>query len=405
MTNAFRVLPLALLSLAAAQQPQRPVFRSAVDLVAVEVQVVDAGGVPIQTLGLKDFEVKIDGRRRPVVSLDLVNYDPAVRAAMPRPVTDSAPNSGPSTRDRMFILAFDEASFRPGDAMVAARAARKFIDTLHPSDYIGLYKFPVVSRQLDLTHGHAAVKVALDNVMGGFSRIQGEFNLLPSEVVDINANDTNAWQEVVRRECHEDDVDCPDRIVQEARMVAAYAEGDASTRVHALRVLLGSLAHVSGRKTLVILSGGMFAADRTGGRPEISASMLQVGKEAAIANTNLYVLHLDTGFMNEITAPSRGAVAAGDMPLVAKSLRDESLNALGLERLAGAAGGGYIAIRAGTPDYAFARVVREAAAYYLLGVEPEERDRDGRLHYLRVSARAKHATVRGRTHVVIPRRR
>ena len=71
----------------------------------------------------------------------------------------------------------------------------------------------------------------------------------------------------------------------------------------------------------------------------------------------------------------------------------------------GSAGGGYIRIQAGTPDYAFGRVLRESAAYYLLGVQPEDRDRDGRPHVIRTTVKAKGAVVRGRSHVIIPRRK
>jgi VWFA-related protein len=388
-----------------AQPPQRPVFRATVDLVAVEVQVVDRDGKPIPSLGVADFDVRIDGRRRKVVSADLVHYDPALlaAAAAARPPTLSDLAKKPA--DRMFILAVDEASFRPGDAMVMRDSARKFIDTLHDSDYVGLYKFPVIERNLDLTHGHAAVKVALSKIMGSYLHVRGEFNLLPSEIVDIMASDRDALEEVWRRECDPLDLTCRDRITQEARASAGFAEADAATRIHSLRLLLDALADVPGRKTLVVLSGGMFSSDRAVGRPDITSSMVQLGKEAAVANTALYVLHLDSSFFDSLMATGRRSVAQGDTPLFAKSFRDGQIYGMGLEQLAGAAGGGYIRIQAGAPDYAFGRVLRETSAYYLLGVEPDDRERDGRLHFLRISAKAKGGQVRGRTHVVIPRRR
>jgi VWFA-related protein len=402
------------LSAAAQTQAPRPVFRSGVDLVAVEVQVVNRDGVPVPALGITDFEVKIDGKRRRIISADLVNFDPAVVAAAPAPAAAppaALPPAARPTRDRIFVLAVDEASLRPSDAMVATRAARKFIDSLHESDYVGLYKYPVISRQLDLTHGHAAVKIALEKIVGGHMWIRGEFDLLPSEIVDLTAGDRDTWDEVVRRECAQNadgtlaDLSCPDRIIQEARTAAGYAEGDAATRIHALRLLLDALATVPGRKTLVVVSGGMFSSDRAVGRPDVTSSMIQLGKEAAVANTLLYVMHLDSSFFESLNRAPRSAAAAGDTPLFARSFRDGQIFGQGLEQLAGAAGGGYLRIQAGTPDYAFSRVVRENAAYYLLAVEPDERERDGRLHFLRVSAKVKGALVRSRTHVVIPRRR
>jgi hypothetical protein len=76
----------------------------------------------------------------------------------------------------------------------------------------------------------------------------------------------------------------------------------------------------------------------------------------------------------------------------------------GLEWLAGKAGGALLRVEAGSGDYAFDRVLRETAAYYLLGVEPADEDRDGKMHFLRVDVSRGGATVRNRTHVFVPRR-
>ena len=71
-----------LVSLSARQQPpqQAPVFRSTVELVRVDVSVVSHdGGAPILGLGVDDFEVWLDGRKRRVVSAELESFahDPA----------------------------------------------------------------------------------------------------------------------------------------------------------------------------------------------------------------------------------------------------------------------------------------------------------------------------------------
>ena len=75
----------------------------------------------------------------------------------------------------------------------------------------------------------------------------------------------------------------------------------------------------------------------------------------------------------------------------------------GLEALAGAAGGALFRIEAGTPEHAFDRVMRETAAYYLLGLEVADADRDGRPHYINVKVRERGATVRNRPLVVVPK--
>ena len=54
-----------------AQKPPTT-FRSSLDVIAVDVQVIDRDGTPIAGLGPDKFEVTINGRRRRVVSANLI---------------------------------------------------------------------------------------------------------------------------------------------------------------------------------------------------------------------------------------------------------------------------------------------------------------------------------------------
>ena len=51
--------------------------------------------------------------------------------------------------------------------------------------------------------------------------------------------------------------------------------------------------------------------------------------------------------------------------------------------------------------YALLRVLRETSSRYLLGVEPQASDRDGRVRELRVRVRQRGVTVRGRSWVAL----
>src|SRR5262245_35110923 len=53
---------------------QQPSFRSSVDLIALDVQVVDGEGRPVRQLGPERFDVEIGGHRRRVVSTDFVDH-------------------------------------------------------------------------------------------------------------------------------------------------------------------------------------------------------------------------------------------------------------------------------------------------------------------------------------------
>jgi len=106
-----------------AQTIQAPLFRSSVELVAVDVQVVDRDGRPVLRIPAEQFDVSIDGRRRQVVSADLIRYAQSAPGAPPRIYSGPITGSAESITGRMFVLAFDQLSFRVGQARAAAEAA------------------------------------------------------------------------------------------------------------------------------------------------------------------------------------------------------------------------------------------------------------------------------------------
>jgi hypothetical protein len=100
----------------------------------------------------------------------------------------------------------------------------------------------------------------------------------------------------------------------------------------------------------------------------------------------LYVLQLDD--TPDVTA-KRGP----------GSLDDRQLRAAELEALAGAARGDVFRVT-GAGDVAFGRVRSELAGYYLLGVESDARDRDGKPHPVRIDVARSGAIVRSRQQVL-----
>jgi VWFA-related protein len=164
-----------------------------------------------------------------------------------------------------------------------------------------------------------------------------------------------------------------------------------------LRRLVSAMGRVPGRKTLVLLSGGFVVGDRPGGRPDIGQLASVMGLEAARANTALYVLHVDTSFLDMYSADTGRADSF-------TSSRDTQVSRSWLDEFSSSSGGALFRVTSGAGEYAFDRVLRETSAYYLLGVEPAESDRDGRTHTLKVRVRRDNSTVRNRTVVVIPRR-
>jgi hypothetical protein len=116
-TLAIGVLVLGAATICGAGQqsegPQRsiPTFRSGLDVIAVDVQVVDRDGAPVPGLGPEKFDVTINGRRRRVLSAEFIE---SRSAASLTPEQRAAATAGPPVRPtlaRVVVIAIDCLSF------------------------------------------------------------------------------------------------------------------------------------------------------------------------------------------------------------------------------------------------------------------------------------------------------
>jgi VWFA-related protein len=379
------------------QDAARP-FRVSVDVVAVDVQVVDRDGKPVPDLGPEKFSVTINGRRRRVVSAERIGSDAAEVAGRATSRTASA------VRGRVIVLAIDCVSFDATASRGVIQAIREFVRQFTPDDYVGLSAYPN-GPKVDPTTDHTVVLRALEGVVGQRDLAElSQFNLRPSEMVDVTRDMHRGTgpvlEAIVRRECNDPpDPFCRQRLITDVSGTALYYEGEATASLGMLRSLVSEMAAFTGRKTVVLVSGGMIASDTPGGRPDLSDLGLLVGKEAALANTAVYTLFIDSSFINRFAAQTR----AGD-----KSLdnwgRDSALMGRWLQQFSGAAGGALFTVQVGNAEAALARIHTELASYYLLGVEPADEDRDGRTHEISVKTSQPNVTIRGRRWVMVPRR-
>ena len=381
------------------QEPPPPRIRVSVDVVAVDVQVIDRTGQPVPNLGPEKFRVTINGRQRRIVSAEQIVTDTAEGAAY------TAPGSAAATVPaRVIMLAVDCISFDATAARDVIQSVAQFVRGLRPDDHVGLFAYPN-GAQITPTTDHAAVLRALNTVVGqrdgpGIS----QFHLRPSDIIDISRD---LWmgtgptlEAVVRRECGADaEPGCQFRLVTEVTSTALYYEGQATASLGMLRTLVNEMHGYPGRKTLILVSGGMIASDRPGGRPDLSSMGMEVGREAAAANTAIYSLFIDTTLHDRYAAETRSGDRTTD-----NRARDSAVLARWLEQFAGAAGGALFNIQVANAAPALARIRTELSSYYLLGVEPAEEDRDGRTHEVAVKINQPNVTIRGRRWVMIPKR-
>jgi VWFA-related protein len=392
-------------------QEARPTFRGLVDVIPVDVYVVDSDGRPVRDLTTDQFEVSIDGRRRRVVSAELIEYGPpAPSSSTPAAVTPdsstpaaSAPSSGLTPPRRIIILAVDAASFDQSTGRPVLNAAADYIRRLRPEDEVGLFTFPI-GPKVNPTTDHQAVIESLGTIVARRdSHPPGMFNLSPTDIVELSEYGMLTGHSLRLRDqlCPPDDpIDqgpCLALLESEVRNAVLLYEGLAQAGIGALRELMAGLGKVSERKTVVLVSGGTLSSDAPGTRPDNDSLATQAGKIAARANVNLHTLFVDQTWTRQTSAESR--VVRTTM----NASRDSVLVGRWLEVLSGTAGGSFARVTAGTGAGVFDRLLTETSAYYLLGVEPAAVDRDGRPHEMQVKVDRRRVTVRGRSWVVVPR--
>jgi VWFA-related protein len=391
------VVALARISGQQAQQPQPPAFRSGVELVAVDVQVVDKRGQPLTGLRPEQFDVSIDGKRRQVVSAHLIDAASGTLHPSHPPASDGASAAPwkPISPGNIYVLAIDQGSFRAVNAPAAMHAVSEFLKRLTLSDYTGIVAYPQPGIVIDPTRERAPLIDSISKIVGFTAVTQRKgYQYTLSDAIDATARDPDALKRVVDRNCQPNDRMCATQVEMEMSEAITTLEAQSVRSLDGLRGVIRMMQPIEGRKTLVVVSAGIPTGDRTGGRLYMRTHAMEVGKEAAAAGVLLYTLHLNTSFLDAFS-PHAGSVSQTLM-------REASVYARGLDVLTGSAGGTLLEVNAG-PDSAIERLLRETSAYYLLGVKPEEADRDGRGHTINVRVNQRDSSVRNRRSVVIPK--
>jgi VWFA-related protein len=382
-----------------AQEPSPGRIKVSVDVIAVDVQVIDRSGKPVPNLGPEKFTVTIGDKRRRVVSAERIGSDAADGRT-----SNATGTSSSSVPGRVIMLAVDCISFDATASRDVIQSVGQFVRGLSPDDYVGLSAYPN-GAQIAPTQDHGAVLRALGTVVGqrdGAGLTQ--FHLRPTEIIDISRDLSSGagptLDAVVLRECGVDpNQNCRYQLMSEVNSTALYYEGQATASLGMLRTLVTQMQAYPGRKTLILVSGGMIASDSPGGRPDLRSMGTQVGQAAAIANTAIYALFIDASLHDRFAAETRRGDRTSD-----SRARDSAVLVRWLEQFAGAAGGALFNVQVGNATPALERIQTELTSYYLLGVEPADEDRDGRTHAVAVKVTQSNLTIRGRRWVMIPKR-
>ena len=185
----------------AAQEPQPPrtTFKSNVDLVPVDVNVLDKTGRPVADLAAGGFTLEVDGKPRRIASAQFISVERATETAPPKPM-EYASNAG-AAGGRLVMIAVDTANIGAGRGKAVIDAARRFVGTLTRSDRVALVALPGAGPQIEFTSNHAIAQAHLDNLVGQADDNIGQKRVGLAEALAIERNDRNVIDEVIGREC------------------------------------------------------------------------------------------------------------------------------------------------------------------------------------------------------------
>jgi VWFA-related protein len=354
-----RLVLLALISLAidsAAHAQGTPGAERTLDLLTVDFVVVGRDGHPVPDLTAADVTVRIDGRTRPLRSLQFVTAaDPPPAGAAPAgsPMPPPFGSNDDDGAGRIFYLVLDDDSFRPGRETPLREAVARFLAGLALRDRVALVTMPYGGVKVPLTTDHSRVRVALSTIVGQGSAETGS------------------------------DLACRSRRTLES-----------------LTGLLDTFARDDSPKTVMFVSAGLAGPRRDApvmlapGPCELTSDVFQqVGTAAGAARAQFYLVQPED-------VAVRGSAQTENIAGVGFRGSDNPVE--GLEHLAGVTGAHRLNLT-GLPETAFGRIARETSGYYVASFAPARSDRTGRTHQLAVRVARPDAVVRARPEITFPK--
>jgi VWFA-related protein len=338
-------------------------FKSAVDVVPVDVNVVDRDGRPVDDLQATAFSLAVDGRPRRIVSAEFVRMTPA---PAPPPSTYFSTNEN-ARAGRLIALVIDQGNISSGRARAAAESAIRFVKRLSPSDRVGLFVIPGPGPQISFTANHALVEAQLPRIVGHATRNLGPQRVGIAEALRIERGDQLALTTAADRECTGGERQmCMQELSAEARELVAETRDRTRSSLGPLRVLMDQLASSKAPKTVVYLSEALVV-------DEDRSELDWVGPLAAKGQIALHVIRIDAPAA-DASSSRRSFGRTADIAVAEE----------GLSILAGLARGSLFRM-VGNADNIFNRLALEMSGYYLVGFEPEAGDRDGKPHKIKIS--------------------
>lgn len=321
------------------QQPQAPVFRGSTDVVVATVQVTNRDGAAVEGLTLADFTLKVDGKARPITSIDFQRIDEG-RSAASTGATSSTLSMGPSVTAQSFVMIVaDPAMMRPESSRLLFDQAADFVARLAPAHAVGLMLLPASRPQFPFSENRQPVVAALKRRLGSLG----------------------------------------------ARTAPSAADTMAS--MPGIEAAIETLRLVDGRRTIVFLSDALIPAGRDPDDPTdmVSISLRSILRRAADSGIVIHTITTRPSAQFDVGRRTSAALPSANRGLLAM-LSDET--------------GGLFLERGSNGSIVLPQIARLLSAQYVLSFGVEPGDKDGKSHKIDVKVDRKNVDVRFRKEFV-----
>jgi VWFA-related protein len=398
---AVVAVALAGASVAARQEPlsQPPAFRAGIEFVGVDVVAQDKNARFVTDLRADEFELQDDGEPQ---RIDFVRL---VESGTPRPGlsggSTSADAGGVSVAQveargaHVFVALFDTKHLTPtAFKRVQAAAFTLFSKQFKSGDLGGVVSDGRLTNNrftADREELLMAVRSARPGQRAGarsFDHLQWP-RMTDVEALRIVVNqDAAMFDAVTRRACAEDTSLCrlADAAVRaKATQLAGDAQAESAQTLETLVALLNGLSRLDGRKTVLLLTEGLFA--------QASWPLVQdaIGR-AMRADARVYALDaraLDRPGMADYLRGSFSSDEGVSALMKQFDFSDDAMNSLAVDT------GGFVVRNASYFDSAVSQIAADASTYYMLGYRPQKAA-DGKLHRITVKVKRAGVAIRAR---------
>lgn len=343
---------------ASQDQAQRPVFRTGIDVIQVDVSVLDRHRRPVRGLTAEDFVVLENGVPQTVVGfvpIDVPEPDP-IAATWQREVTPDV-QVNELGDGRLFAIVMDDATIPPDPQLVrrARSIARGVIERLGPSDLAAVIFTRDNRHAVDFTRDRARLFAAVDKMSGGFA------------YAGQRPSDDHYWFFSSIRTLGQ--VSTYLRTVPQRRKAIVYVstgvpvDPEAASEAVAIGARVGSLAEHD------------LATELVQNTQETFTTVLQdTFLRAQHGNVNIYALDpsgvggLNFYFQSQTLLSADPFVAGASQRGMVAGLQMSRLNQEFLQTVSEQSGGRAV-INANSFDEGIAQIFRENSSYYLIGYQ------------------------------------